>query len=154
MNTVLVLRMNDQVESDSIRLLSGTESNRLLAFDANLHGDGFHYGDGKTDRYYVDGWTRTSQTVSWPFRLNKKAAMEIAVRYQVDTRSGGRVNVFVAGKSFILEIKPSEGKSEIRSVVLGQCTIPSGIQELTIGPELISGENLMQLFQVDIKPIK
>lgn len=153
-NTVLVLRMNDPVESDSIRLLSGTESNRLLAFDADLHGEGFRYGDGKTDRYYVDGWTRTSQTVSWPFRLNKKAAMEISVRYQVDTMSGGQVYVFVAGKSFILKIKPSEGKSEIRSVVLGQFTIPSGIQELTIQPELLSGENLMQLFQVDIKPIK
>jgi hypothetical protein len=60
----------------------------------------------------------------------------------------------MTGKSFILEIKPSAGKPEIRTVELGQCTIPSGIHELTIQPELISGENLMQLFQVDIKPIR
>ena len=149
-NTVIVLEMKNQVESDSIRLLSVTESNRLLAFDAQLHGGGFRYGDGKTDRYYIDGWTKTSQSVSWPFRMNEALKADLSIRYQVDQNSGGTVMVSVAGQNFPLRIKPSAGKPEIQTVVIGKGIIPPGVHELTIRPVTISGENLMQLFEISV----
>jgi hypothetical protein len=30
----------------------------ILAFDAEQHGKGFSFGDGKTNRYYLDGWKK------------------------------------------------------------------------------------------------
>ena len=153
-DTVIVIEMKSTVETDSIRLLSATSPNRLLAFNAQLHGDGFRYGDGKTDRYYVDGWTKKDQSISWSFRLNEKATIELDVRYQADNQSGGVVNVSVAGKNFRLEIKPSGGKSEIRTVSVGRCILNAGSHELILQPETISGKNLMQLFQVDLKPVE
>src|SRR5438067_1561235 len=46
-NTVIVLATKGDIETDSVRLLSenGT-ANRLLAFDAELTGKGFGFGDG------------------------------------------------------------------------------------------------------------
>lgn len=153
-NTVLVLEMNNRVKADTVRLLSATGNNRLLAFDANLHGGGFHYGDGKTDRYYVDGWTKNSQSVSWPFRLNDKIKAELTIRYQVDEFSGGTVNLMIDGKAFRLKVNPSDGKTEIRTAVAGQCILKPGTHELTIRPESVSGKELMKIFQVNVKPIK
>lgn len=153
-NTVIALEMNRPVETDSIRLLSAKNPNRLLAFDAQLHGDGFRFGDGKTDRYYVDGWTKTNQSVSWYFRLNESAKVELSIRYQFDNQSGGIAAVSVGGQKFRLEIKPSGEKPEIRTVVVGRCTLKPGVHELTIQPGTISGKNIMLLFHADIKPIK
>jgi hypothetical protein len=146
--------MKHQVGSDSIRLLSGTDSNRLLAFDAQLHGGGFRYGDGKTDRYYVDGWIKTSQSVSWPFRVNEAIQVEITIRYQTDKESGGVVKASLAGQNFMLDVKPSGDKPEIKTVVLGKCLLKPGVDELKLLPEKISGKNLMQLFEVNLNPIK
>ena len=153
-NTVIVLEMKSAVEADSVRLLSAMSNNRLLAFDAKLNGKGFGYGDGKTDRYYVDGWAKMSQSVSWTFRLNQKANMELSIRYQADSQSGGVANISVAGQKMKLEIRPSKEKPEIRTVVVGRCRLNPGIHELLVQPEIISGKNLMQLFQMDVKPVK
>ena len=153
-NTVIVFEMNSPIQADTVRLLSATFANRLLAFDACLHGDGFRYGDGKADRYYIDGWTKTSQSVSWPFRLNKKAKVELTIRYQVDEQSGGTVTVSLGEKTFRLAIRPSKGGSEIRTAVVGRCILKPSIHELTICSGSISGKNLMQLFQIDVTPVK
>lgn len=152
-NSVVVLEMGHQFETDSVRLLSAETNNRLLAFDAKLQGVGFRYGDGKKDRYYVDGWTKTEQSVSWDFRLNRTVDAELTMRILVDENSGGGIRISLADNEFPIEIKPS-AKAEIQSVSIGRCIIPAGKQKLTIKPEKISGDNLMKLFEIDIKPQK
>ncbi|KJF43560.1 alpha-L-fucosidase [Draconibacterium sediminis] len=152
-NSVVVLEMGHQFETDSVRLLSAETNNRLLAFDAKLQGAGFRYGDGKKDRYYVDGWTKTEQSVSWDFRLDQPINACLKMRFLVDKNSGGKVRVLVAGNEFPLEIEPSD-KTEIRSVAIGSCSIPVGRQLLTIKPEQVSGESLMKLFEVEINSEK
>lgn len=151
-NTVLVLEMRQPVATDQIRLLDSHGDNRLLAFDAQLEGSGFRFGDGKTDRYYVEGWTKTSQFVNWPFRLNQSFETELSIRYQVGQTSGGKLRVLLAGKDFTVEIKPSGEKPEIRTEKIGRFIIPEGNQKIQLIPEAISGENLMQLFEVHINP--
>ena len=153
-NTVLVMDMKQPVATDQIRLIDPRSDNRLLAFDAQLKGSGFRFGDGKTDRYYVEGWTKTNQSVNWSFRLNESMDADLSIRYQVGQTSGGKILVSVAGQKFTLDIKPSGERPEIRTVAVGQCQIPAGIQKLTIEPESVSGENLMQLFEVHIVPVK
>jgi len=152
-NTVIVLEMKNPLETDSIRLLSSTNKNRLLAFDAKLKGNGFRFGDGKTDRYYVDGWKSKEQSVSWDFRTNETVNVQLSIRYQVDSNSGGKVLITLAEQTFPIEIKPSGEKPEIRTVVIGKCLIPAGVHKLVLQADNISGENLMQLFQVDMTPV-
>ncbi|MGD9555793.1 MAG: alpha-L-fucosidase [Mangrovibacterium sp.] len=151
-NTVIVLEMSGGMQTDSVRLLSASSANTLLAFDASLHGEGFHYGDGKADRYYVDGWTKETQWMNWQFRMNEKTDAEITVRYLATARSGGTAILTVNGNAFPINLMPAGGKDEIREVVAGTCTLAPGVHELSIRPEIISGENLMQIFQVNIKP--
>jgi alpha-L-fucosidase len=152
-NSVIVLEMKNPVEADSIRLLSAKEDNRLLAFDARLSGGGFSYGDGKRDRYYVDGWKKRTQSVCWDFRLNERIEAALSIRYQADQASGGKIEISVAGRILPMEIKPSSDKPEIRTVEVGRFIIPSGFQKLTINPVSFSGENLMQLYEVHISPL-
>ena len=68
-NTVLVVDLKSQIQTDSIRYVStNVPKTRLLAFDATQEGKGFGFGDGKTDRYYVEGWKNKDQALRWDFR--------------------------------------------------------------------------------------
>lgn len=149
-NTVIALEMNDTFQADSIRLLLPKSDNCFLTFDAVLHGQGFRYGDGKNDRYYIENWTKINQSVSWTFRANDAVEMNMSMRFQVDEHSGGKIKIMVAQKIFEIEIEPTVKGSEIRSVVIGKCLIPVGVQKIVIEPEQISGNNLMRLFQVNM----
>lgn len=151
-NSVIVFEMDKIPEADSVRLLSSKNSNRLLAFDAKLSGDGFVFGDGKHDRYYVDGWTTTNQSVRWDFRLNQELRAELTLRIEVDANSGGKMRVSVAGEEFHYEILPT-AKSEIRSLPIGSCIIPAGRQSICVKAEQISGKKLFRLFGTEVKPI-
>ncbi|HET9571661.1 MAG TPA: alpha-L-fucosidase [Bacteroidales bacterium] len=152
-NTVIVLEMKGSMDTDTVRLLSSNSSNRLLAFDAKLNGKGFSYGDGKTDRYFVDGWAKVSQSVCWPFRLNNAVLAQLSIRYQADNQCGGVLNVKVDGQTFKLDIKPTSGKTEIRKVIVGQCKLTPGVHELLLQPEVITGKALFQLFEVTVNPL-
>ena len=50
-STVIAVTLTAPVTTYSLRLLSGQIENRLLAFDATLHGGGFSHGDGKATRH-------------------------------------------------------------------------------------------------------
>ena len=58
---------------DPVRLLSATQRNLLGVFDAQTT---LGFTDGKAPRAYVQGWTRTDETVLWPARLNQAAEFE------------------------------------------------------------------------------
>ena len=63
-NTVLVVELKDNIATDTVRYVStNIPVTRLLAYDAIQHGKGFGFGDGKKDRYYVEGWTN-ERTIS------------------------------------------------------------------------------------------
>ena len=146
--------MKDNIVADQIRLLETKSQNRFLAFDAKLEGGDFRFGDGKTDRYYLYDWNKLIQTVSWPFRLNHSMKAEISMRYLVNNTSGGKVNLTVGEERFQIEIEPAKEKSEIRTVVIGRCKIHAGIGEIKITPEIISGKDIMQLFEINVSPVK
>ena len=55
-NTVIVADLYASIEVDSVRFVTTDMPTRLLAFDARQQGKGFSFGDGKTDRFYVEGW--------------------------------------------------------------------------------------------------
>jgi len=80
-NTVIVLDMKGDIQTDSTRVVAGNVPTRLLAFDAELNGKGFGFGDGKSAGYFVEGWKSKEQSVSWFFRCVEPAMFRVVLKY-------------------------------------------------------------------------
>lgn len=163
-NSVLVFDFKGMAYPDSLHFItSNTKKERFLAFDARQQGKGFSFGDGKTNRYYLDGWKSKNQSVSWQFRTmsNTIAKFKIVVRYlAVQETSGG---------SFVIEVdqpqsKPSKAlyhsihtvETDARNVIsreVGIISLGSGTFRLSIQPVTIDKQELMKLLEVELIPI-
>lgn len=153
-NTVIVLKAEGAIETDSIRLLSSAMPNRLLAFDSELHGKGLRYGDGKTDRYYVYDWNKPGQWMSWKFRLDAPVTFNIRVKYAADNHNeGSSYRLSVAGQTLVRQVAfPAKGQ-EIYTKDISLLNIPAGEREFSIKPVEIKGDEVMKLFEIDLIPV-
>jgi hypothetical protein len=123
----------------------------LLAFDAQLHGKGFSYGDGKTDRFYVDGWSGRDQYLSWDFRTVAAGSYNMSIVYRAGEGYGGTYQWQMDGSS------GSSGSSgdgavgtgdSVRTVNLGVVSLSAGMHELRLKPVDISARMLMRPLEV------
>src|SRR5438477_12542629 len=90
MNTVIAVEIKGDLKTDSIRYLApNMKLHRLLAFDAQLNGDNFSYGDGKAGKYYVQNWKSTNQWLSWTFRTTQPATFNVIMKYLAGEGNGG-----------------------------------------------------------------
>jgi hypothetical protein len=153
-NTVVVLETEGEIVTDTARLLSNTSSNRLLAFDAQLQGKGFKFGDGKTDRYYVEGWKQKDQNINWQVRLNNPTVYRISVKYLGSTDGEGTFR-FISDKSIIKEEKITAPKKsgQIITLDLGTVTLSKGIHDLKLVPVEIKKAELMKLLEIQLIPV-
>lgn len=151
-NTVIVLDTKGLMQTDSVRVLATNGiTNRLLAFDAELSGKGFGFGDGKTDKYYVDGWRRKDQLIKWNFRLVQPATYKVVLKYLADDSDAG---------SYQLEIGPfvkndkmlPSAKTEVKTISLGEVSLQPGMHTLQISPVEITKNALMKILQVQLIP--
>ncbi len=152
-NTVIVLAIKGKMITDSIRLLTGNSQNRLLAFDAVLHGKGLSYGDGKTDRYYVQGFKQMNQWLSWKIRLNTSADFDVVLKCTGTTQSGGSFILEVAGQQLKVNISSFGKNGEVKESVLGRIKLPAGNIEILLKPDVIKGQDLMQPLELMLIPI-
>jgi alpha-L-fucosidase len=126
-NTVIVMELKSKPDTDTVRFIApNTPVVRLLAFDATLNGKGFNYGDGKTDRYYVEGWKSTDQSVSWKFRLLQPGRYKVKIKYSLAEDSGGGYELLTDG------VNLSEPQSTVK-------TKSSGVITETIATLFLSG---------------
>ena len=152
-NTVIVLQCDNPLMIESVRLLSPAISNRLLAFDSELHGQGLRYGDGKSNRYYVYNWNKPDQWMSWDFRLDKPVKYRMEIKYETDDKNKGSFyQIKAAGKQIVKTVQFPEKKSRIYTEDVGVFTFPEGKQEMTIKPVQINGDEVMKLFEIDLIP--
>lgn len=153
-NTVIVLETKGTIETDPVRVVSGTGvTNQLLAFDAELLGKGFGFGDGKTDKYYVDGWRSKDQVVRWNFRLVQPAAYKIVLKYLADDSDAGSYKFEIGSFVKAGEIQPS-AKAEVKTIDLGQVSLQEGTHSLQITPVNITKSALMKILEVQLIPNK
>ena len=68
-DSVIPFQAKGTLGTDPVRLLSATQRNVLSVFDAQTVSQGLTFTDGKAPHAYVQGWTRTDQSVTWPARL-------------------------------------------------------------------------------------
>lgn len=150
-NTVIVLALKEPIKTDSVRYVANNVMpTRLLAFDAELN-KGFKFGDGKTDRYYVENWTKKDQSVQWHFRTSAPQKFKFVIKYLASKDNGG---------NFTFKIDQQEIKQDVligNTVVLtqniGEIQLDKGIHHITISPNNISKTELMKLLEVQLVPI-
>jgi alpha-L-fucosidase len=149
-NTVIVLALNGQLETDNLRYVStSTALTRLLAFDADLS-KGFTFGDGKTDRFYVEGWEKKEQAVKWDFRTTFPQKFKIVIKYLAGKDAGGNYNFKIDQQEIKQNVLTSD---KVISQNIGEIQLAKGIHHININPDTISKNELMKLLEVQLIPI-
>jgi alpha-L-fucosidase len=153
-NTVLVVKFKNQLQTDSVRYVSTNSLTRLLAYDATQQGKGFSFGDGKRDRYYVDGWKTKDQSLSWKFRTSSSANFKILIKYVAPKELAGGIygatlDDFYTENSVINRSK----NTEVVTQELETISLQAGIHHLKITPVTIAGKELMKLLEVQLIPV-
>lgn len=151
-NTVIVLELNEKLAVDSVRFIApNVTETRLLAFDAMLNGKGFGFGDGKTNRYFVDGWKSLEQSVSWKIRLSKAARYKVIIKYIAGETSGGEYELLTGGVNLAGTNKVKNGTAtEVITETVANLSFSSGEHVITIKPLKIQKSELMKLLEIQL----
>lgn len=153
-NAVIVLEMEGGMETGSVRRLTGANlTQRLLAFDAEQHGKGFRYGDGKKDRYYVEGWHRTDQSLSWTFRIDAPATFLTRLKYIAVRDGGGQARIKLNDKIVFDRIAINEKQNGLVDKDVGLLSLQPGTYTVDMIPLTIEGPEIMKLLEVDLVPV-
>lgn len=153
-NTVIVLEMRGDIETDSLRLIASNIPTRLLAFDAELKGKGFSYGDGKSAAYYVEGWKTKEQSISWNFRNTEPATFDIVIRYVSTPETEGSYHLTLGGFTADEKVDVSPQANTIITKKIGAVKLNVGTNELIITASDIRKSELMKLLEVILTPVK
>ena len=150
-DSVVALQCDGDVQTDAQRLLQPEfSSEKLRAFDGELHGNGLKFGPGKKSDDYALEWTKTDQFVSWPVRLNRVVTYEVSVNYTAPVDSAG--GAFTV--SFGSQVLSGEVKSGTNQIIsLGRVSLPPGSFEIKISPAKITGGELLRLRSLELKPV-
>ena len=150
-NTVIVLALNGQIKTDSLRYVAtNTAITRLLAFDADLS-KGFKFGDGKTDRFYVDGWEKKEQAVKWNFKTTSPQKFKVSIKYLAGNDSGGSYNFKIDQQEIKQNVRIGDAKVVTQDI--GEIQLGTGKHHISINPTTILKNELMKLLEVQLIPI-
>lgn len=156
-STVIVLELKDNQESikaDPVRYVStNIPLSRLLAYDATQHGGKFGFGDGKANRYYVNGWKSKKQYLDWTFRTDFPAEFDIQIKYVADAVCGGSYGLQLDGHQIQRRIKRI-ATAKFNKDPGGKVHLPAGIHHLKIKADEITGTELMKLLEIQLRPVQ
>jgi alpha-L-fucosidase len=150
-NTVIVLALNGPMKTDSVHYVAtNIPLTRLLAFDAGLS-RGFKFGDGKTDRFYVEAWEKKDQYVKWAFRTNETQKFKLVIKYLAGKDGGGSYNFKIDQQEFKQTVKI--GNDSVITEDIGTLQLNKGLHNINISPDHILKSELMKLLEVQLIPI-
>ena len=160
-NTVVILEWDGKLVTYPVRLLAPNSLlDRLLAFDAKQNGRGFSYGDGKTNRYYVEGWKLKEQSLSWEFKSIRTADYKVRIKYLAPAENAGgsySLSLFKnSNEAVTLEFQGEylvdtvSKNTEVVTRDLGIIRITTGSHTLVIDPVSITGSELMKLLEIQL----
>jgi len=153
-SSVVVVQTEGNVETDSLRLLASHDiTNRLLAFDADLKGKGFRFGDGKAGKYYVENWKNKDQSVNWDFRLLQPARFKILVKYTADNANAGAYELKLDDFKKQGTVETTAKGESVKEQVIGEVSLNAGSHHLQIAPLEIQKSGLMKLLEVQLIPL-
>lgn len=164
-NTVIVLEYNRKI--DPVRnyyvLSPGVPETRLLAFDAIQSGfDKLKYGDGKKDRYYVEGWNG-DQSLRWNIKSIKPGTYNLLIKYIApEESSGGEFSIWIhkadASKqevkyNFKQPVFTTAKNTTVVTRNVGVITLDDGWYSISINPESFGKSELMKLLELQLIPL-
>jgi alpha-L-fucosidase len=163
-NTVIVLEWKGKLMTHPTRVLAPNSAmDRLLAFDAKQEGKGFNYGDGKTDRYYVEGWKSKEQSLGWDFNTIKPGEYNIRIKYLAPAESAGgsyslsfykhTVETTIRAARHEYKVDTTTRNTAVVTRDLDLVRLPAGSYTLVIDPVAIGGSELMKLLEVQLIPV-
>lgn len=153
-SSVVVVQTEGNIETDSLRLLASHDiTNRLLAFDADLKGRGFRFGDGKAGKYYVENWKSRDQSVNWDFRLLQPARFKILVKYTADNANMGTYELKLDDFKKQGSVEATGKGESVKEQVIGEVSLNAGFHHLQIAPIEIQKSGLMKLLEVQLIPL-
>ena len=135
--------------TDPHRLIqAGFPTETLRAFDGQLNGRTFSFGQGKRINAYIEKWTSASDKIYWPLRPHAAGAYEVSVYYDAET----------AGNSFELVLGEQRLTGMVEKGVelirpLGVINMPAADFTLTVQPKEIKSGELMRLRGLILKPV-
>lgn len=152
-NTVLALKVPQRIDVNPVRLLSA-DMETLAVFDAELHGKGLAYGDGKIFRNYVTNWTSNGQWLTWKFRHEKATTYRCSVEYNTnDADDSGSVILETSGKAYKLAYDGVSGEQASNCIFVSEITFPKGESELSLKGDVFEGGAYMRPIAVHLEKI-
>jgi alpha-L-fucosidase len=165
-NAVLVFDWEGQSSADTIHFITpNTKGERFLAFDAIQNGKGFSYGDGKTDRYYVEGWKSKDQSLNWKLRavnLNP-VGYRVMIKYLAPKQTSGGVYALIVERNdqpstvgeyhFQQNVLNGYQNTTVITQHLGTIALAQGTYTLRTVPVKIDKDELMKLLEVQLIPV-
>ena len=154
-DTVVVLEMTEAVHGVTGRLLA-TENinNQLLGFDAEAQGSHFSYGDGKTNRDYVDGLEREGNRLSWNIRTDRVANYRVSLRYSSTSPTaapGTSFSLRFGDQTLSAAAPATANEHAVATVDMGTLHIsPAEAKALTVTQT--GAPQLMHFFELDLMP--
>ena len=167
-NTVIVFDWKQEFPDPIHFLVPNTKLERFLAYDATQSGKGFSFGDGKTDRYYVDGWKSVEQKLNWTFRTinSRPANYKIIIKYLAPAQSSGgkyaiaidqldNIDDVVAKRRYDFEKTVTTDPKGTKPIVeeIGTISLTHGSYSISIVPVVIDKTELMKLLEIQLIPI-
>ena len=154
-DSVVVLEMADPVHGVSGRLLASKDlNNQLLGFDAQAVGKDFSYGDGKTNRDYVDGLEIPGNSLSWNIRTDKPATYHVTLSYSSlspTAATGTNFSLNCSGQTLTGAALPTANERAVATIDLGVLKIKRGeLQPLTVVQT--GNRQPIHFFEVDLTP--
>jgi hypothetical protein len=125
----------------------------LLAFDATQHGQGFAYGDGKTNRHYVEGWKQKEQFLSWKIRTGKESRYRIIIKFLAGENAGGNYLLNVDDAYEFGYAVNSVNPSEVITQELAELDLTEGTHVISVVPSSITKGELMKLLEIQLIPV-
>ena len=158
-NTVIVLELKPKSHpdvtvyiNDSIRFIApNSRQDRLLAYDATQQGKGFTFGDGKTDRYYIEGWKSKEQNLTWDFRTDKAADFKIVIKYLAPKESAGGSYALNFDDHYTERmVRTTEKNTDVVTEEIFTLDVDAGIHSIKISALSFGKSELMKLLEIQL----
>lgn len=152
-NSLIALVLDSHVAACPVRLLNGKAPDILAAFDAELHGKGLGYGDGKPARNHVKNWKDETQWLSWNLRLNAPARYDVYLDYNtVAASDSGTVIVKIGDRIFETGYDGHPEKNGTKSIYVGAVSLDEGQFDCTLKGKNHTGATYMNPIALRLQP--
>lgn len=152
-NSLIALVLDSHVAACPVRLLNGKAPDILAAFDAELHGKGLGYGDGKPARNHVKNWKDETQWLSWNLRLNDPARYDVYLDYNTATASdSGTMIVKIGDRIFETGYDGHPEKNGTKSIYVGAVSLDEGQFDCTLKGKNHTGATYMNPIALRLQP--